>query len=382
MKQVLARVKKDWRLWLTPRNSNQEITLWGYLLNVALLGFALAGLTMTILDALPVWWGQPTGRVATINLALPLIAPLALGLSHLGKVKLATVLLVATLIAMPFLTFRLSGQFTSGVVLWASAIALAVLLLNVRVAVLIAVPIAGGYLAATWLQAQSQPGAATPWPLSLGLVELTAGLYTLVFLLWLAGRVLRETLQDALARVQDRAVELEKANRYHTELIARLQETTTAQARAAAEMEAVNAHHQKLCTRQADLMRTVRELSIPVVPLLPGVVLVPLVRVMTEERVSQMVEVILEGVARHRPHIVLLDITGLAGVDTHTMAQLLVTTRSISIMGGQPILIGARPDISTTLVKLGADVSRLTADSDLESSLARISTYLGKNGGR
>ncbi len=381
MKQVLARVKKDWRLWLTPRNSNQEITLWGYLLNVALLGFALAGLTMTILDALPVWWGQPTGRVATINLALPLIAPLALGLSHLGKVKLATVLLVATLIAMPFLTFRLSGQFTSGVVLWASAIALAVLLLNVRVAVLIAVPIAGGYLAATWLQAQSQPGAATPWPLSLGLVELTAGLYTLVFLLWLAGRVLRETLQDALARVQDRAVELEKANRYHTELIARLQETTTAQARAAAEMEAVNAHHQKLCTRQADLMRTVRELSIPVVPLLPGVVLVPLVRVMTEERVSQMVEVILEGVARHRPHIVLLDITGLAGVDTHTMAQLLVTTRSISIMGGQPILIGARPDISTTLVKLGADVSRLTADSDLESSLARISTYLGKNGG-
>jgi rsbT co-antagonist protein RsbR len=381
MRQLLAGVKKRWRLWLIPRTPDEETALWGYLLNVALLGFALVGLASTLLAFLPAWWRLPTGRVAVFNLFLPLIALVAFGLSHLGKVRLAATLLVAVLVAIPFATAQQLGAPVPNVTLWALAVLMAVLLLNVRLAVLTTLLVVGGYLAVGLLQKQGWLGQATLWPLSLGFVELGMSLYTVVFVLWLAGRVLREALQDALARVQDRAAALEEANRRYAELIEQRQETAAAQARAVVELEAVNTHYRELVARQADLLRTVRELSIPVLPLLPGVVLVPLVGVMTEERVSQMLDTILEDVARHRPRLVLLDITGLVVVDTHTVAQLLAVTRGITIMGGRPIVIGARPDISTTLVKLGADVSQLTAHSDLEASLAHISTYLRRNGG-
>lgn len=380
MRQRLARLKKEWRLGLTPHTDDEETALRGYLLNVALVGFALASLAVTLLTALSARLGLSTGRIAVVNLALPLMAPVTFWLSRLGKVRLAATLLVAVLVAIPFAAIPQFGLQIPGVALWALAVLVAVLLLNVRLAVLTILLVMGGYLAATLLQKQGWLDSATSWSFSLGLIELSASLYTVVFVLWLAGRVLRESLQDALARARERATRLEEATHRHAELIEQRREMATAQARAVTELEVVNARYRELVARQTDLLRTMRELSTPVVPFLPGVVLVPLVGAMTEERVSQMLDSILEGVARYRPHFVLLDITGLAEVDTHTVGQLLATTRGVTIMGGQPIIIGARPDISATLVKLGADVSQLTAHSDLEASLARISTSLGGNG--
>lgn len=380
MRQRLARLKKEWRLGLTPHTDDEETALRGYLLNVALVGFALASLAVTLLTALSARLGLSTGRIVVANLVLPLMAPVTFWLSRLGKVRLAATLLVAVLVAIPFAAIPQFGLQIPGVALWALAVLVAVLLLNVRLAVLTILLVMGGYLAATLLQKQGWLDSATSWSFSLGLIELSASLYTVVFVLWLAGRVLRESLQDALARARERATRLEEATHRHAELIEQRREMATAQARAVTELEVVNARYRELVARQTDLLRTMRELSTPVVPFLPGVVLVPLVGTMTEERVSQMLDSILEGVARYRPHFVLLDITGLAEVDTHTVGQLLATTRGVTIMGGQPIIIGARPDISATLVKLGADVSQLTAHSDLEASLARISTSLGGNG--
>ncbi|NJO08149.1 MAG: PAS domain-containing protein, partial [Chloroflexaceae bacterium] len=65
-------------------------------------------------------------------------------------------------------------------------------------------------------------------------------------------------------------------------------------------------------TQQAAL----RELSTPLIPVARGVLIMPLIGTIDDERASEIMEALLDGVASHRAHTVILDITGVQVVDT------------------------------------------------------------------
>jgi anti-anti-sigma regulatory factor len=82
-------------------------------------------------------------------------------------------------------------------------------------------------------------------------------------------------------------------------------------------------------------------------------------------------ETLLQGVQDAHAHTVLVDVTGVRTIDTHTAGSLLRVSQSVRLLGAQVILTGLRPEVAQTLVSLGVDVSGLFTMATLQSAIAR-----------
>ncbi|HEX9369917.1 MAG TPA: STAS domain-containing protein [Roseiflexaceae bacterium] len=135
---------------------------------------------------------------------------------------------------------------------------------------------------------------------------------------------------------------------YHHDVIDRLQEASAA---------------------QAQLREAIQELSTPIIPVYNGVLVVPLVGRVDSARAQALTEALLNAIAREQAEIVLLDITGVAVVDTNVANHLMQTARAASLLGSQVVLVGISAEVAQTLVQLGLDLGRLVTLSNLQSGL-------------
>lgn len=86
------------------------------------------------------------------------------------------------------------------------------------------------------------------------------------------------------------------------------------------------------------LLELVRDLEIPAIPLLDGVLLVPVVGRLDTRRVSLLQERVIETVYTQRAHTVILDLTGITMVDTsvaQAVEQFIATLLGVSFNGVQ-----------------------------------------------
>ena len=111
------------------------------------------------------------------------------------------------------------------------------------------------------------------------------------------------------------------------------------------------------------------ELSVPIIQIWPDILLLPLVGVIESRRASQVMENLLESVGRMGAQFVIIDITGVAVVDTSVASYLIRAVQATQLLGCQSILVGISPEIAQTLVGLGVDFSRITTRATLQSGL-------------
>lgn len=123
--------------------------------------------------------------------------------------------------------------------------------------------------------------------------------------------------------------------------------------------------------------RILRELSVPVVPVWQGVLVVPLVGVLDSARARELTQTLLEAIARERARVAILDVTGVPAVDTQVADYLLRTVKAARLLGAQSVLVGIRPAIAQTLVRLGVDLEGVATEADLRSGLAYALRLLG-----
>src|SRR5262249_11059638 len=102
-----------------------------------------------------------------------------------------------------------------------------------------------------------------------------------------------------------RAEVLEQQN----SLEARVAERTADLERTLAELHAALSAREQLST-------TVRALASPVVPVLGGILVMPLIGVIDSERATLLLDSLLKGIERQRAHLVILDVTGVPLIDT------------------------------------------------------------------
>jgi anti-anti-sigma regulatory factor len=130
---------------------------------------------------------------------------------------------------------------------------------------------------------------------------------------------------------------------------------------------------QRLYNEQRRMQETILELSAPLLPLLPGVLVLPLVGAIDTLRAGRMLEAELEAITVHRATVVLVDITGVPIVDTSVALQLIRAADAAKLLGCQTVLVGVRPEIAQTLVGLGLDLrgiaTRATLADGLETAL-------------
>ncbi len=133
-----------------------------------------------------------------------------------------------------------------------------------------------------------------------------------------------------------------------------------------AEQEREALQQQIIATQQA----TLRELSTPLIPVSDRVVILPLIGAVDEQRAAQVVEALLEGVARYHAELVILDITGVGVVDTNVAQALVQAARAVRLLGAQFMLTGIHPRIAQTLVQLGVDLGDIRTQGTLQAGIA------------
>jgi anti-anti-sigma regulatory factor len=121
--------------------------------------------------------------------------------------------------------------------------------------------------------------------------------------------------------------------------------------------------------RERTLSQTIRELGCPIIPLLPGVLLVPLIGAIDSQRAQQIISGVLEAVGEQRAHTVYLDVTGVPIVDTQVASSLIQTAQAAMLLGAQVVMVGIRPEIAQSIVGLGIDLRHLKMYSNLASAI-------------
>lgn len=127
--------------------------------------------------------------------------------------------------------------------------------------------------------------------------------------------------------------------------------------------------HESIAMRD-HLSVTVRELSSPVLPVLHGVLVMPLIGVIDSERATAILESLLQAIQRHRAHILIIDVTGLPIIDTHVARMLLQTADAAKLLGAQTMLVGIQPELAQTIIGLGLSLSNLITRADLQGGVA------------
>jgi rsbT co-antagonist protein RsbR len=123
-------------------------------------------------------------------------------------------------------------------------------------------------------------------------------------------------------------------------------------------------------TVREQLSATVRELASPIVPVLDGILVMPLVGEIDSQRAAMLTETLLGGIERHHASVVILDVTGVPLIDTQVAQTLLDAARAVKLLGTQTILVGLRPELAQTIVGLGLDLTGLITQADLQSGVS------------
>ncbi len=121
--------------------------------------------------------------------------------------------------------------------------------------------------------------------------------------------------------------------------------------------------------RTALQRRVIAELSTPLLPIAEGVLVMPLIGVIDDERARLILEALLEGVAQQRARVVILDVTGVRGVDARAAGALLQAARAARMLGAASIVTGVRPEVASALVEHGAELAGLVTPGSLRSGV-------------
>lgn len=119
----------------------------------------------------------------------------------------------------------------------------------------------------------------------------------------------------------------------------------------------------------AEQAETLLELSTPVVKLWEGVVALPLVGTLDSARTQVVMEALLQALVDTGSAHAIIDITGVAAVDTQVAQHLLKTVQAARLLGADCIISGIRPQIAQTVVGLGIEFGDIHTKASLSDAL-------------
>jgi anti-anti-sigma factor len=113
----------------------------------------------------------------------------------------------------------------------------------------------------------------------------------------------------------------------------------------------------------------IQELSTPIIPISDQILVLPLIGTIDSARARQIMESMLGAIGNIQAAVLIIDITGVAVVDTGVAHYLLQAARAAQLLGAQVMLVGISPEVAQTVVQLGVDLSSLSTYSSLQVGL-------------
>lgn len=121
----------------------------------------------------------------------------------------------------------------------------------------------------------------------------------------------------------------------------------------------------------------IRELSTPVLQVRDRLLILPIIGIIDTYRARQLTENLLRAIRDSRAKVAVIDITGVAAVDSRVANHLLQTVAAAKLMGASVIITGLSAEVAQTLVTLGVDLSKLNTVGDLQGGLEEAERMLG-----
>lgn len=121
----------------------------------------------------------------------------------------------------------------------------------------------------------------------------------------------------------------------------------------------------------------IRELSTPVLQVRERLLILPIIGVVDPQRARQLTEQLLHGIRMNRARMVVIDITGVAAIDSHVANHLVQTVEASRLLGASVIVTGLSPEIAQTLVNIGVDLGKMNTVGDLQGGIEEAERLLG-----
>ena len=131
-------------------------------------------------------------------------------------------------------------------------------------------------------------------------------------------------------------------------------------------VETFSAHTNRVIAQQSE---TLMQISTPVTAIWDGILMLPVVGIIDSKRAQDIMNATLSMVAETKAKVFILDISGVAVVDTAVANHLIKVTKATRLMGCECTISGVSPAIAQTVVELGIDVSGISTTANLRSAL-------------
>lgn len=121
----------------------------------------------------------------------------------------------------------------------------------------------------------------------------------------------------------------------------------------------------------------IRELSTPVLQIRDRLLLLPIIGVIDTHRARLITDNLLRSIRDTRAKVVVMDVTGVATIDTKVANHLIQTVTAARLMGAHVIVTGLSSEVAQALVGLGLDLGKLNTVGDLQGGIEEAERLLG-----
>lgn len=115
--------------------------------------------------------------------------------------------------------------------------------------------------------------------------------------------------------------------------------------------------------------RSLMEMSTPVTQIWENILLLPVVGIVDSKRAQDIMNAVLSAINRTQSRIFILDISGVAVVDTAVANHLIKITKATRLMGCESTISGISPAIAQTMIELGIDVGTIKTTANMMDAL-------------
>jgi anti-anti-sigma factor len=136
-------------------------------------------------------------------------------------------------------------------------------------------------------------------------------------------------------------------------------------------LESQLAELQGALNEKTELLEMIRQASTPIVPVVEGILVVPLVGTFDAVRAEHLTEKLLQAVQRAHARAAILDISGVPVFDTSAAQLIIRLTRAVRLLGTEVFLVGMSPENARTIVALEVDLAGLQTLATLRDGLAQ-----------
>jgi rsbT co-antagonist protein RsbR len=113
----------------------------------------------------------------------------------------------------------------------------------------------------------------------------------------------------------------------------------------------------------------IHELSTPIIPIMDGIIIMPLVGSFDTARAQDTTRALLAGITQYHAKVVIIDVTGVAVIDTGVANHMTKTIQAARLKGTHTIVTGISEAVAETIVDLGIDWSNIDTLTNLQTGL-------------